>query len=301
MSPSGEAYEIESGLFRAIVVEVGGGLRELWHGDLSLVDGYGPDEICPACAGQVLLPWPNRVGDGRYRFDGQEYQLPLDEPARGNAIHGLVRWLPWTLLGRARDRVELGCELFPTPGYPWRLKLRTAWSVGPLGLRAEHQVQNLSGRRAPLGFGVHPYLWIPGYTLDELQLHLPARTRMLVDERLLPIGDASVDGLDFRAPRSLRGIQLDTAFGDLEHRRDGTVAAALLASDGRGVELRAGPGTRWWQVYTSDTLPAPRYRRSIAIEPMTCPPDALRTGRDLLVLEPGATWSGWWELGPLVG
>jgi aldose 1-epimerase len=297
MKPSGEQFELVSGPVRAVVVEVGGGLRELWHEQRWLVDGFDDSELCPACAGQVLLPWPNRIGDGRYTFDGQEHQLPLSEPARHNAIHGLVRWQPWTVLSRGKDHVELGYELFPQPGYPFRLRLRTRWSVSPRGLRAEHHAENVGPQRAPLGFGVHPYLGLPDLGVDDLLLHLPAKTLIRTDDRLLPLREEAVGEMDFCQPRSLRGIQLDTAFGELIRRQDGTVAASLQDAQGRGVELRADAGTRWWQVYTSDTLPGARYRRSVALEPMTCPPDAFRTGRDLQVLEPGQSWSGWWELG----
>jgi aldose 1-epimerase len=296
-SPSGEQFELVSGPVRAVVVEVGGGLRELVVEDRWLVDGYGADEICPACAGQVLLPWPNRIGDGRYTFGGQEHQLPLTEPARHNAIHGLVRWLPWTVLSRGADQVELGCTLFPSPGYPFGLRLRTRWSVSERGLRAEHHVENVGDQRAPLGFGVHPYLGVPGRGVDDLWLHLPAKTLIRTDDRLLPLREEPVGEMDFQEPRSLRGVQLDTAFGGLTRAPDGTVTASLRDADGRGVELRADAGTRWWQVYTSDTLPGARYRRSVAIEPMTCPPNAFHTCRDLQVLAPGESWSGWWELG----
>jgi aldose 1-epimerase len=245
------------------------------------------------------MPWPNRIGDGRYRFRDQQHQLPLDEPSRGTAIHGLVRWAPWTRLGGGADHVELGCELFPTPGYPWHLRLRTRWSVGPGGLRAEHRAENVGREAAPFGFGVHPYLVVPGVPVDDLVLHLPARVQVRVDERLLPLGDAPAGDLDFTEPRRIGDRKMDTAFGDLVRRPDGTVAASIRGPSGAGVELRADPGTKWWQVYTSDTLPTPRFRRAIAIEPMTCPPDAFRTGRDVIVLEPGASWSGWWEIGPL--
>src|ERR1700760_3085589 len=93
---TGTQYEIEAGGYQATVTELGAGLRSLKFGDTALVVGYDADELPPHSAGQLLTPWPNRVDGGHYTFDGEEHQLALSEPARGNAIHGLTRWAPWT-------------------------------------------------------------------------------------------------------------------------------------------------------------------------------------------------------------
>jgi len=186
----------------------------------------------------------------------------------------------------------------PQPGYPWPLHLRTTWTVGADGLVATHEATNVGTAPAPFGFSVHPYLFVPGVALDDLSLHLPAQSRLLVDGRLLPIGAARVAGTeyDFTSPRRIGATQLDTAFGDLDRDADGASAARITAPDGRGVELWADHRFGWWQVYTSDTLTGDRLRRSVAVEPMTCPPDAFRSGRDVITLEPGTTWSGTWGI-----
>ena len=80
-----------------MVTESGATLRALEHEDRALVDGFGEDEMPRGGRGQLLMPWPNRIRDGRYPYDGRELQLGLSEPARGNASHGLVRWAAWTL------------------------------------------------------------------------------------------------------------------------------------------------------------------------------------------------------------
>src|SRR3712207_4471121 len=94
---SGTQWTIEAGGHRAVIVEVGGGLRTYTVDGEDIVDGYGPDELAPASAGQVLAPWPNRIRDGRYTFGGEEHQLALSEAPRHNAIHGLVSWVRWRL------------------------------------------------------------------------------------------------------------------------------------------------------------------------------------------------------------
>src|SRR6266545_1023620 len=98
--PSGEQFEIAFEDQHAVVVEVGGGLRAYSAGGREVLEGYGADEMSRAGRGQVLLPWPNRVRDGRYEFDGVGYQLALTEPEHSNAIHGLVSWAPWRVRGR---------------------------------------------------------------------------------------------------------------------------------------------------------------------------------------------------------
>jgi len=298
-SPSGTQWRLAVDGQEATVVEVGGGLRAYSVAGESIVDGYEAGELCPGCAGQVLAPWPNRLRDGRYSFDGTSYQLALTEPPRHNALHGLVCWLRWSCVDASESAVTLGVDLPPTPGYPWRLRLETVWSLGPDGLTAEHRATNVGDRPAPFGLGTHPYVWLPGVPVNELVLRVPAQSRLLTDARLLPIGAAKVAGgdYDFTAPRRIGTTVLDDAFGDVIREPDGRSVATLSTVDAsRTVEVWADEAFRWWQVFSGDTLTEPRYRRSVAIEPMTCPPDALRSGRDVVVLQPGETWQGIWGI-----
>jgi len=297
---SGTQWTIASGGHEAVLVEVGGGLRRYQVGGVDVVDGFDENDVCPGCAGQVLAPWPNRIRDGQYTFDGATYQLPLTEPDRHNAIHGLVNWVRWQLVEHREDAIVLEHDLVPQPGYPWPLNLRTTWSVSEEGLRAEHRVTNLSGHRAPFGLAVHPYLLFPGVPVDELSLTVPGHSRLLADDRLLPIGASRVVGteFDYTEGRRLGASVLDNAFGDLQLTPASTSEVSLEAPDGRGVTVWADESFTWWQVYSGDTLPADRLRRAVAIEPMTCPPDAFRSGRDLVTIEPGQAWSGAWGIRP---
>lgn len=301
--PSGEQWTIKSGDHEATVVEVGGGLRAYRVAGVEIVDGYAESEICPASAGQLLAPWPNRIRDGQYSFGGSRYQLPLTEPARHNALHGLVNWARWRLIEASEGSLTLGYDLPAQPGYPWPLRLETVWTVDTDGLRARHSVTNLSDEPCPFGFSVHPYLIIPGVPADDIILHLPARNRLLVDGRLLPIGAARVAGseFDFATPRRIGSLVLDTAFGDVTRDELGGSAVTLSTVDGSGLRLWADREFGWWQVYTGDTLAPDRFRRAVAVEPMTCPPDAFRSGRDLILLEPGTPWRGEWGITSVEG
>jgi len=257
------------------------------------VDGFAPDEISPAGRGQVLAPWPNRLDGGRYAFGGREGRAAIDEPEHGNAIHGLVRWLPWSVGSEAHDAVALTCVLSAQPAYPWRLELEVAYRLGPEGLEVRTTATNASVAPAPFGIGFHPYLTV-GVPVDEAALTLPASRRILTDERALPVGEEEVEGtaFDFRSARTIGETQLDTCFSGLARDGDGRVRARVEAGE-RAVELWADESFAYLQAYTGDTLePVPRRREAIAIEPMTCPANALATGTDVIRLEPGATWTG---------
>src|SRR5262249_32215284 len=159
-----------------------------------VVAGYAEHERAVGGAGHVLAPWPNRIRDGQYTFDGEHLQLSLTEPERHNAIHGLVNWARWHAVDATGDSVTLAHDLVPQPGYPWPLRLQTTWSVSSAGLRAEHVVTNTAAARAPFGLATHPYVLVPGVPVDELTLRVPAQSHVLVDMRLLPIGAARVAG-----------------------------------------------------------------------------------------------------------
>jgi aldose 1-epimerase len=301
VAPSGEQWSIASAGHEAVVAEVGGGLRTYSVEGVAVVDGFGEDQLAPYCAGQILAPWPNRIRDGRYTFAGTAHQLPLTEPDRHNAIHGLVNWSRWRLTDSAPGTATVEYELPPQPGYPWALSLRTTWRVGADGLHAAHSATNIDATACPFGFAAHPFFALPDVPISEVHLHIPARNRLLTDGRLLPIGAARVSGteFDFLEPRRIGSVELDTAFGDLVVDDDGGSTVTLSAVDSPGVQVWADAAFAWWQVYTGEPLAADRARGAIAVEPMTCPPDAFRSGRDLVVLEPGETWQGAWGIRPL--
>jgi aldose 1-epimerase len=300
-APSGTQWELRSGPYAVVIVEVGGGLRSFTVDGREIIDGYAEDELCVAGAGQVLMPWPNRIRDGHYGFNGEEHQLALSEPTLHNAIHGLVRWLPWQATAVAEDSVTVECVLYAQGGYPWTLHLKTTWALGEDGLSVTHSATNRAESPAPFGLGTHPYFVLPGVPIEQVVLGIPGRSRLLVDGRLLPIGAAKVAGgeYDFTTPRRLGDQDLDTAFGDLP---PGGSTVTLATVDGSSrIEVWADEQFNWWQVFTSQTLPAPRYRRAIAVEPMTCPPDAFHSGRDLITLKPAETWTGTWGVRPRLG
>ncbi len=295
-SPSGEQVELAHGDQKVVVVGVGGGLRGYWLGDAPVLDGYGLDEPCSSGRGQILAPWPNRIQDGSYEFGGRAFQLALDEPERRNAIHGLVRWAQWTVVEREVGRAALEHRLHPSPGYPFTLDLRVEYSLGDRGLTVRVLATNAGPEACPYGVGAHPYLTAGSGLVDELNLTVPADTVLVSDQRSIPIDRKRVEGteLDFRAAKPIGSVQLDHCFTDLERAGDGRARVEL----GGRAALWVDESYPYLMVFTGDALPDVA-RRSLAVEPMTCAPNAFRTGHGLIRLEPGQTHSGSWGIVPL--
>jgi aldose 1-epimerase len=299
--PSGRQTELVHGTHRVVVVEVGGGLREYTVDGVAVLDGYAAGEMCDGGRGQTLIPWPNRLAGGRYEFGGETQQLALTEPAKGNAIHGLTRWANWTVAARTPSSAVLAYTLHPQPGYPFTLDCRLEYSLSDAGLTVRTVSTNAGDRPCPYGTGAHPYLTVGTDTVDGARLAAPGRRYLPVDEQGIPTGIADVEGspYDLRTPRSLDGATLDHCFTDLERDADGTATVTLSGPD-RTVRLWLDDNHPYLQVYTGDTLAPARRRQGLGVEPMTCPPNALRSGVGLIVLEPGQTVATTWGITPVV-
>ena len=300
IAPSGEQITIVAGDQQAVVVEVGGGLRSYSAGGRELVDGYRPDEMSSSSRGQVLIPWPNRLQDGIYEFDGRHHQLPLNEPERHNAIHGLVRWAAWTVVEREPHRAVMEHVLYPQPGYPFSLRIRIEYRLSHSGLQVRTTAANIGSEACPYGSGAHPYLTLGTATIDRLTLRVPARTVLQSDERGLPIRTEAVEGTEynFRKPRRIGSIALDHAFTNLERDQDGLARVELRDPDHKTqVSLWVDQSYSYLMLFSGDPLPNVR-RRSLAVEPMTCPPNAFRTGDALVRLESGSSLTSTWGIAP---
>ena len=301
VSPSGRQHRLRRGSLQAVVTEVGGGLRTLGRKGWEVLDGYREDEICPAANGAVLAPWPNRLEDGRYEFEGQAHQLALSEPQRSNAIHGLVRWLSWETRQASAAQVVVGTLLHPRPGYPFSLDLEVSYRLDDEGLGVTTTARNAGKDALPFGVGHHPYLRVRTPSIDQAWLRLPARARLELDGRQNATGRSlPVEGseYDFVEGRAIGALRLDDAFTDLLPDPDGRTRIELRSADpARRVTLWMDGGYRYLMAFTGDTLGEPRRRRSLALEPMTCGPNAFRHPHlGLLVLAPAESASFSWGL-----
>lgn len=281
VAPSGDQYEIAAAGYVAVVTESGAALRRLAYHRRDLVDGFAESEMSGGGRGQLLMPWPNRIRDGRYTFGGRELQLGLTDPARSNASHGLARWAAWTVEEHTDTSVSLVYRLMAQTGYPWTLDLHVLYDLSADGLVVTQTATNLAPEPAPYASGAHPYLCV-GDAIEDLDLHVPGRTRVLVDDRLTPTGTEPVSGAyDFTAPRRIGDAVLDCCLGDLD-REDGRTTVTLVDPlTDRGVALWVDEGHRWLQVFTP---PSEGARPGIAVEPMTAPANAFSSGTDLVTL-----------------
>ena len=300
--PSGQQFVLTSGDERAVVTEVGAGLRTYAAGDRDVVDGFLEDEMATIGRGQVLLPWPNRIEDGQYEFAGRMNQTPISEPARHNALHGLTRWVNWTAVEQAQDRVLMSLVLHPQDGYPFTLRFDVDYRLSAGGLTIRTTATNLGPQAAPYGAGYHPYVTV-GTLIDQALLKMPALMRLELNERLIPTGRVLPNRgttYDFLELRPIGSLKMDTAFANLVADSDGLIRVHLKAPSGDPrITVWMEPVYKFLMVYTPDAIPdKARRRHSIAIEPMTCAPNAFRSGDGLIILQPGESWSGSWGILP---
>ncbi len=300
--PTGVQYEIRHGGQRAVLTEVGATLRHYSVGDREVIESFPVGQRSPAGHGQVLAPWPNRLQAGTYRWGDTTHGLPLSEPSRHNAIHGLVRWQAWTATEHVDDAVSLTHRIHPRDGFPCLIEIELRYRLGDNGLSVSTTARNLGPDPAPFGIGFHPYLRLGTGPVDDLILQCPGATTLVTDGAGIPTGRQSVEGtaFDFRSPRAIGSLKLDTAYTDLPVGSDGRQRVSLSrpgpAPESVTVWMDSGFGHV--MVFSGDTLGPERSRKALAVEPMTCPPNALATGDAVIRLEPGGSWAGSWGLQP---
>jgi aldose 1-epimerase len=301
-APSGRQIRLVHGEHEAVVTEVGAGLRTYTVNGAGVLDGFGETDMCSGGRGQVLMPWPNRLGDGRFEWTGRQLQTALTEPENGNAIHGLVRWNTWIVVEENTSAVRLEYRLYPQPGWPWILDLSMTYALSDAGLEVRGRVVNVPGSAkgagdCPFGAGWHPYLAAFDGRVDDLVLTVPARTTYESDARGLPVRSLPVAGtpVDFRTGRRIGDLRLDTAYTDLDRDAVGRAVIEISAGD-RSTRLWMDAACTHLMVFSGDTLPEAERRRGLAVEPMTCAPNMLQTGDGRRVLGEGEAFEAVWGL-----
>lgn len=285
--PTGQQYRIGSGPYEAVVTEVGAMLRSLTRDGVEVLWTFAEDEAPRMSMARQLVPWPNRIRDGRYTFDGVDHQLPISEPARNTALHGLGEGVAWRLLSHSDDEVVLATTIYPQTGWDGVLEVTVGHVIDDGGVTVTVTARNVGATRLPYGYGVHPYV---AADLATAELRLPFGKELLVDpERLLPIELSDVTAeRDFREPRVVGETVFDTALTGAEGPWE-----VQIGTGGHTVVLWADETLGWFQIFTSPT------RDALAVEPMTCGPDAFNPGPThdgMIVLEPGAETTSRWGI-----
>lgn len=299
--PTGEQYTLHHdgshGPVEAVITTVAAGLRHLTVDGHDLVQGYAETSAPPFGCGIVLVPWPNRVRDGRWMLDGTVQQLDITEVDKTNAIHGLLRNTSYQLVERNTDAVVLGAAVVPQHGWPFHLWTTVDYRLTGNGVTVTHAVTNLGDRPAPYAVGVHPFIRVGTHSVEDLTIAARTVEHVMVDERLNPEGLEPASGQwDFTEGRLVSELALDDAFR-VEPDPDGVTRTVLTAPDGTETEVWQDGDWEWLQLFITRSFPtADGPVTAIAVEPMTAPADALNSGVGLRWIEPGASWSGSWGI-----
>ena len=304
---SGIQHALRAGDYEAVVASVGATLRSLTYRGRDLIVPFDAREVRPSYRGATLAPWPNRVVDGRYSFGGSEFQLSLTEPARSHALHGLVSWLDFEAIDKGSDHVTLAAAIQAQSGYPWRVIVTTTFALGPDGLTQSVTARNDGDSPAPWGTGPHPYLVAGSGTVDDWTLELPAAQLLTVtDDRLSPVDLVAVDRddperFDFRSPRRIGSVFIDHAYTGLIRDDEGVATVRITTADGSGAAMSWDAACPWVQIHTADKPVPAESRLGLAVEPMTCAPDAFNAASyeydaGLIALEPEASATASWRI-----
>ncbi len=302
---SGTQFTLTAGAYTATIASVGATLRTLQHAGRDLIVPFAADELRPNFRGALLAPWPNRITDGVYEFAATKQQLALSEPGRGHAIHGLIAWLDFAAVSHTEEALHLSATLQPQLGYPHRLRVDVHYTISEQGLHTSITGANLGSDAAPWGAGPHPYLVAGPGKVDDWVLGLPAESVLLVEgERMIPgeitsVAQHNAGVWDFRAPRQIGDTFIDHAFGQLIRDAAGEATVTLTSPAGTGVCMSWDVSCPWVQVHTADRPDPITNRVGLAVEPMTCPPDAFNSGIDLIVLGAGSSASAGWRIAAL--
>lgn len=304
---SGTQHSLRAGDYEACIASVGATLRCLTFQGRDLVVPFGADEVRPSYRGATLAPWPNRVVDGVFTFHGVERRVALTEPARGHALHGLASWLDFEPIDKGPSHVTLAATIVAQTGYPWELGIETTFQLSAEGLTQTVRVHNHGDEPAPWGTGPHPYLVAGPGLVDEWTLELPADEVLTVtDDRLIPVSlepvdTAGAERFDFRRARRIGAVEIDHAYTGFARDDDGFATVRVTSADGTGVAMTWDTACPWAQIHTADKPDRAVSRLGLAVEPMTCAPDAFNDGRydfdtGLIELEPGASAEASWRI-----
>ena len=289
---------------RAVVSPWGASLRRYLLIDdgqeMDIVWGYSGGSGKQGGQGDVLIPFPGRISDGRYTFEGQSLQLECNDKEGPNAIHGFVRSLPWHVReahpNKATFEIRLDADTYTGQGYPFSLAVGVTYNLGASGLTCTFTVKNVGQKAAPVGVGFHPYFTVGTSLIDEAEVQIPGTAFLEFNERLVPTGEIlNVIGTpwDYRRFREIGRQRFNHCYVQLERDAQGMATASLRHTAGdRSIDITMDRAFSAVVVYTGDAI-AEAPRAALAIEPMTCASDAFNhPDWGLKRLVPGEIFSG---------
>ena len=288
------SIERDGRVVTADIGQVGAVLRGVTVDGVDLVARFPEGTPAPSCSGTVLVPWPNRIRDGKWTHEGAVQQLAITEPKLDNAIHGLLRYTAY-VVSESDSAVTLRANVVPQIGYPFLLETAVTYALTAEGVTVTHMIRNSGTENAPVAIGTHPFITVGNAPAAELTVTSTGAEHIVVDERLLPVETAPVtDKLDLRSGRVLADLHLDTAYASLTFDEDGRSRHRITDAAGNSTVLWQDEQFGYVQFYTGRDYPGQDV--ALACEPMTAPADAFNSGEGLVWLAPGETFTGSWGI-----
>lgn len=304
-APKDVELTLAYGSQRAAVSPFGASLRRYYvqedGSETDILWGYSGGDNKQGGQGDVLIPFPSRVKDGRYTFNGETHQMEHNDKEGPNAIHGFLRSHTWdhALNGKSAVRFEtqIRRDEYASKGYPFSLDVTLEYRLDEGGLTCEFLIRNVGEEQAPVGAGFHPYFTVGTEKVDETETLLPASHYLEFEPTLVPTGnliDVAGTPFDFREFRRVGETRFNHCYTGLIRGADGLARAKLRNPEtGRTVTVWMDDSFPYLVVYTGDAIPEPHARRALAIEPMTCATDAFNHPEwGLATPAPGETFQG---------
>lgn len=299
---------------QAVLATYGASLRRLFEilpdgKTRDIIWGYSGSENKKGGQGDVLIPFPSRIKNGRYTFEAATHQMALNDKEGPNSIHGFLRTEPWAVEESAQDHVtffyKMTKENYGPKGYPFDLEVRISYGLKSNGMTVGFEITNSGNSDAPVGVGFHPYFVVGTENANSASLEIPAENYLELDSTLIPTGRAlpvENTSWDFRKRQEIGDRKILTCYSNLKTDRDGKARVRLLnKQNGQMVLLTLDDQFKYLVAYTGDAITEPWGRYSVALEPMTCAPDAFNHPEcGLKVLSPNEIFTGSFEIESLL-
>jgi aldose 1-epimerase len=263
----------------------GGGIAEYFYyrkigkikKRVDIVYGYGSKRGCDGGMGDILSPFPGRVKDGRYCFEGNYYNLSGFQENNGYPLHAFVRELNWYVKKTAENSITSTLDVksgdFKKNGYPFSLKYKIIYTLGENSLDVETEVKNIGDKTAPFGIGFHPYFCVED-KVDDMIWQVPAKSLVEFDEELKPTGrliPTAKSDLNFLKQTKIGSKIIDNCFTNLVRDSEGVFTSRLASKDGsKVIEIWQDESYPYFQTYSADTIDPKNFRKAIALEPQSC-------------------------------
>ena len=292
-------FNTHTGEYGCVLPEFGGNLNELVllkptdKNLISVMDGYATFEEAQENSGYKgakLLPFPNRIGDGQYMFDGVTHELSINRPQEGHAIHGLFYAQPMQVkkVKTGKEAVSVTLEYKyngKMKGYPFPCRVQMTYKLNEKGITCKTNIKNIGSQVMPLGDGWHPYFKLDTATVDSLLLKLPPCEDIIIDSRKLPTHETELHHIFSEVTPIAKNV-LDNGYRLLS-LKDKAITVLQHPTDAYQLQIVQDTGKHKYN-YLQVYIPADR--KTIAIEPMSCATNAFNNGFGLIKLKPDATY-----------